>query len=537
MEALGYPLITEPGLWSIIPPLIAIVLALITKEVVFSLICGILSGTVIYSIVMKLGFVQVLNLTTSLFFQKLSDNSSMIIFLSLLGIIVVLVSRSGGTKAYGEWVVRVLTTKNFAGVATSLLGIIIFIDDYFNCLTVGTVMRPVTDRLKMSREKLAYIIDATAAPICIIAPISSWAAAVISYFPKEAGNGMSAFIKSIPMNFYAMLTIFMVFYMSIRKNADYGPMAFAEKMCEEKGFVNSANEGNSEKELEKVAGSKKGKVSDLIFPIVTLIVLSVLTMLYVGGLWTKGSDGYGNIAAAFGNTDAGPALTLSAFITLIVIFIFYLLRGTMNFSEYFDCITSGVQSMVSSNIILVLAWSISAVCRELLNTGQFVADTVQSSGMPVQILPAMIFIIACVLAFATGTAWGTFGILIPIVIPMCLSAAPQLLIASMSATLAGSVFGDHSSPISDTTILASAGAECFHLAHVATQAPYAVTVAVCCIVGYIIAGFTSGIGFAASCGISLVSGFVLLNILLIILPKVWTADKVKSVPVKVNTLK
>lgn len=532
MEGLGYTLIENPGIWSIIPPIIAIALALITKEVVFSLVLGILSGTVIYTIVMALSPVEILNLVATLFYQKLSDNGSMIIFLSLLGVIVVLVSRSGGSRAYGEWASKRFKSKTSAGIATSCLGVLIFIDDYFNCLTVGTVMKPVTDRLRMSREKLAYIIDATAAPVCIIAPISSWAAAVIGYFPSEAGNGMTAFFQAIPMNFYAILTLFMVFYMSIRKNADYGPMAYAEKKCREEGFFNTASEGEAEAELAKQTGTKVGKVSDLVVPILALIILSILSMLYIGGMWTEGSDGYGSLAAAFGNTDAGSSLAFSAFVTLIFVLIFYLVRGTMNFKEFFGCINQGVSSMVPANVILVLAWSIGAVCRELLNTGQFVATFVQESGMPVAILPAIIFLIASLLAFATGTAWGTFGILIPIIIDICLAAAPELLITTMAATLAGSVFGDHSSPISDTTILASTGAECYHLAHVGTQAPYACTVAVCCFIGYLVAGFSISMGFAASCIISLIVGFVVLNVLLIILPKVWTADKTKSLPTR-----
>jgi len=532
MEGLGYAIIENPGIWSIIPPIIAIGLALITKEVVFSLVVGIFSGTVIYSLVTHLGVVEMFRLVAALFYQKLSDNGSMIIFLSLLGIIVILVSRSGGSRAYGEWASKKFKSTTSAGVATSCLGVLIFIDDYFNCLTVGTVMKPVTDRLRMSREKLAYIIDATAAPVCIIAPISSWAAAVIGYFPAEAGNGMTAFFEAIPMNFYALLTLFMVFYMSIRKNADYGPMAYAQKKCQEEGFFNTASEGEAEKELAKQTGTKVGRISDLVVPIIVLIILSILSMLYVGGLWDAESEGYGSLAAAFGNTDAGSALAFSAFVSLIVIFIYYLIRRTMNFKEFFSCINQGVQSMVPANVILVLAWSIGAVCRELLNTGEFVANWVQESGMPVQILPAIIFLIACLLAFATGTAWGTFGILIPIIIDICLAAAPELLITTMAATLAGSVFGDHSSPISDTTILASTGAECYHLAHVTTQAPYAVTVAVCCFVGYLVAGFSIGLGFAASCIISLVVGLVLLNVLLIVLPKVWTADKIKSLPTR-----
>ena len=267
------------GILSIIPPIVAIVLALITKEVVFSLILGILSGTVIYSLLMGYGPAGVLASTTQLMAEKLAENTSMILFLCLLGIVVAVINKAGGSKAYGDWASAKLSTKRSAGLATSALGVIIFIDDYFNCLTVGTVMRPVTDKLKMSREKLAYIIDATAAPVCIIAPISSWAAAVISYFPASSGNGMTAFLESIPFNFYAMLTIFMVFYMSIKKNADYGPMALAEKRCVEEGFFNTANEGRAEEEFEKISG-KKGRVIDLALPVIVLVVFSVISMLY-----------------------------------------------------------------------------------------------------------------------------------------------------------------------------------------------------------------------------------------------------------------
>lgn len=516
------------GILSIIPPIVAIVLALITKEVVFSLILGILSGTVIYSLLMGYGPAGVLASTTQLMAEKLAENTSMILFLCLLGIVVAVINKAGGSKAYGDWASAKLSTKRSAGLATSALGVIIFIDDYFNCLTVGTVMRPVTDKLKMSREKLAYIIDATAAPVCIIAPISSWAAAVISYFPASSGNGMTAFLESIPFNFYAMLTIFMVFYMSIKKNADYGPMALAEKRCVEEGFFNTANEGRAEEEFEKISG-KKGRVIDLALPVIVLVVFSVISMLYVGGMWTPGSAGYMNLFTAFGETDAGSALALSAFASLIFIFIYFMLRRTLNFKEFFSCINTGINNMVPACVILTLAWTISGVCRDLLKTGSFVADFVQQSGIPVHIIPACIFLIACLLSFATGTAWGTFGILIPIVIAICEVATPELVIVSLSATLAGSVFGDHASPISDTTILASAGAECNHLAHVGTQAPYAVTVAVCCFIGYLIAGLTrSVLGHTLSLILSLGIGLVLLIILLQILPKVWNTDSMKT---------
>lgn len=516
------------GILSVIPPIVAIVLALITKEVVFSLILGILSGTVIYSIVMGYGAAGVLDSTTQLMASKLAENTSMILFLCFLGIVVAVVNKAGGSKAYGDWASTKLNSKKSAGVATSALGVIIFIDDYFNCLTVGTVMRPVTDKLRMSREKLAYIIDATAAPVCIIAPVSSWAASVISNFPESAGNGMTAFVQSIPFNFYAMLTLVMVFYMSIKKNADYGPMAKAEKRCVEEGYFNSAKEGVAEAEMAKIS-DKKGKVIDLILPVIALVICSIISMLYVGGLWTQGEKTYMNLFEAFGATSAGPALALASFAALIIIFIYFMCRRTLTFKEFFSCINVGVNNMVPACVILTLAWTISGVCRDLLRTGEYVAQLVKESGMPVHILPAIIFLVACLLAFATGTAWGTFGILIPIIIPVCEAAAPDLIIVSLSATLAGSVFGDHSSPISDTTILASTGAECNHLAHVGTQAPYAVTVAICCFIGYLVAGFArSSMGYGLSLVLSLGIGLILLIVALQVLPKVWSADKVKA---------
>lgn len=515
------------GILSIIPPIVAIVLALITKEVTFSLILGILSGTVIYSITMGYGVIGVFDSTTQLMTAKLAENAAMILFLCFLGMVVAIVNKAGGSKAYGDWASSKLNSKKSAGVATSALGVLIFIDDYFNCLTVGTVMRPVTDKLKMSREKLAYIIDSTAAPVCIIAPISSWAAAVVALFPASAGNGMTAFLSSIPFNFYAMLTLFMVFYMSLKKNADYGPMAKAEKRCVEEGFFNSASEGQAEAEMAKISGDK-GKVIDLVIPVIILIIASVLSMLYVGGMWTPDAEGYMNLFSAFGNTSAGPALALGAFISLIIIFIYFMARRTISFKDFFGCVNTGVINMVPACVILTMAWTISGVCRDLLRTGQYVADLVESSGIPVNILPAIIFLVACLLAFATGTAWGTFGILIPIILPVCEQTAPELLVICLSATLAGSVFGDHTSPISDTTILSSTGAECNHLAHVGTQAPYACTVAACCFIGYLIAGFTANMGYALNLVLSLGIGLVILIVLLQVLPRVWKTEKASA---------
>ena len=512
------------GIWSLVPPLVAIVLALITKEVVFSLILGILSGTVIYSALAHLGVTGVFSTAVTVMTDNFGANASMILFLCFLGILVSLVTKAGGSRAYGEWAARKLKNQQTASLATSILGILIFIDDYFNCLTVGTVMRPVTDKFKMSREKLAYIIDATAAPVCIIAPISSWAASVISYYPKDGDiSGMEAFIRSIPMNLYAILTLIMVIYIGVRKNADFGPMAKAQKLAAE-GIISSTDDTSAEEQFEKVTKmDRKGRVSDLVVPIAVLIILSILSMLFVGGYF----NGKGlSLFEAFGNTSAGPALALASFGAIIFTFIYYLLRRVLNFREFFESITPGVSSMAPACVILTLAWTISAVCRELLQTGDYVAHVVQTSNIPVQILAPVIFLIACVLSFATGTSWGTFGILIPIVLAICEKTAPELMITCLSATLAGSVFGDHCSPISDTTILSSAGARCPHLKHVATQIPYASTVAICCFFGYIVAGFTAKLGFGVSTAITLSVSVVLLVIALIIAPRLWTADKV-----------
>ncbi|MCQ4637945.1 Na+/H+ antiporter NhaC family protein [Anaerovorax odorimutans] len=511
------------GILSILPPVVAIVLALITKEVVFSLVLGILSGTVIYSFAHGDGVVGIFDTTSTLMADKLAGNTSMILFLCFLGILVAIINKAGGSKAYGDWAVERLKSRRSASVATGGLGILIFIDDYFNCLTVGTVMRPVTDRFNISREKLAYLIDATAAPICIIAPISSWAASVMSYYPESADmSGMTAFIRSIPMNLYAILTIIMVFYIAIKKNADYGPMLKAELLAEQGIQAGKEEIEDLEEELVRQKTNNKGRIYDLVIPICVLIVLCILSMLHVGGYWTEEGS---TLFDAFGNTDAGPALSLGAFGALIFSFIYFMCRRVLSFRDFFECIGPGVKSMVPACIILTLAWAISGVCRDLLGTGPYVAHLVEISGVPVQILPALIFVVACLLAFSTGTAWGTFGILIPIIIAICEAAAPELLITTLSATLAGSVFGDHTSPISDTTILASTGAQCNHLKHVGTQVPYAVTVAGCCLIGYIVAGLTGGLGFGISTVITLGVSIVLLLVVLNILPKIFGKNR------------
>jgi Na+/H+ antiporter NhaC len=510
------------GFLTVVPPAIAITLALITKEVIFSLLLGIMSGTLIYSVVMGIGVIGAFHVTIDLMISKIGENSNMVVFLALLGALVALITKAGGSKAYGAWAATKLKDKRSAGLATGLLGILIFIDDYFNCLAVGTVMKPVTDKFKMSREKLAYIIDATAAPVCIIAPISSWAASVISYYPTQTGiTGMQAFVSSIPMNLYAVLTLVMVVAINVRKHGDYGPMARAEAKAEASETI-EATGSTADDELSKLTISDKGRVIDLVVPVLFLVVFSVLAMLLYGGYW---DDTGKDLFTAFGDTDAGSALALGAFASLFVAYALFVPRKLLTFTDYFASVTAGVKSMVSALIILSLAWTISGVCRDLLDTGTFVAGIVEHSNLPVGLIPAIMFAFAAVLSFATGTAWGTFGILIPITIAVCDIVAPYLSVTSLSAVLAGSVFGDHCSPISDTTILSSTGAGCDHIAHVSTQIPYALTVAGVSLAGYLVAGATAKMGYTASVAITLCISLALLAIALTVFPRL---SKVKN---------
>jgi len=473
--------------FSILPPIIAIVLALLTKEVISSLLIGILAGVLIYSGGNVIGAVETLFTVMG---DSLGGNIFIVLFLSLLGILVTLVKKAGGSRAYGEWASKKIKGRSGAMAATGALGVLIFVDDYFNCLTVGSVMRPVTDKFRISREKLSYLIDATAAPICIIAPISSWAVSVGGTI-EEAGmaDGFGTFIRTIPFNFYAILTLIMVFFICFAK-FDFGSM----KKFEDNAIANGVPEAAAE---EKVANdSAKGKVYDLIIPIVSLIVITIIAMLYTGGLFTGGAS---NIIEAFGNTDANTSLVWGGFAAIIISFILYIPRKVMSYKDFMGSITEGVQAMVPSIIILTLAWTISNVCRDLLGTGSYVAHLVEVANIPVQILPAIIFVIAGALAFATGTSWGTFGILIPIVLGICTKLggiSETLQVILISATLAGAVYGDHISPISDTTIMSSTGAGCNHINHVSTQIPYASLVAACCFVAFLVAGLTESLAIS-----------------------------------------
>lgn len=477
------------GVLSIVPPIIAVALALLTKEVFSSLIIGILTGTFIYSIGSGSDFVVVKTIEAAFATAANKVDFNIVMFCSLLGALVYVISMAGGSHAYGQWASTKIKSRKSALLSTSALGAFIFIDDYFNCLTVGTVMRPVTDQHKISRAKLAYIIDATAAPICIIAPISSWAAAVGSNL-KDTGvfeSEIQAFISTVPWNFYALLSLIMVILVAAC-NFDFGPMKKAEEAAL-RGDNNKVESKDVDENFDVIA---QGGVLDMIIPILALIIAAIFSLLYHGGYY--GSDpAYHTLSAAFGNTSAGPALVLASFVSLIVAFVMFVGRRLLTLKDFMQGILKGVQAMIPANMILVLAWTISGVCRDLLQTPLFISSLVEhDAGLAGNLLPAIIFIIAGFLSFSTGTAWGTFGILIPIVVTVAQAIDPtsSLTIITLSATLAGSVFGDHCSPISDTTILSSAGSGCVHIEHVSTQLPYAATCAFSAFSGYVVAGFT-----------------------------------------------
>ena len=465
--------------WALVPPVVAIGLALITKEVYSSLFIGVLMGGILYS-----GFSfegTITHIFEDGMISVLSDsyNVGILIFLVILGTMVCLMNRAGGSAAFGQFAADHIKGRVGAELATILLGCLIFIDDYFNCLTVGSVMRPVTDKFKVSRAKLAYLIDATAAPICIIAPISSWAAAVTGFVEGE--DGFSIFVRAIPYNFYAILTIVMMIGMVLLRT-EFGSMKFHEKNAL-KGdlYTTPGRPYDTEKQPEV---SVRGTVLDLLIPIISLIICCMVGMLYTGGFFS-GED----FVTAFSQSDASLGLTMGSFFGLLITIGLYQVRRVLKFSECMACIPEGFKSMVPAIMILSFAWTLKAM-TDSLGADVYVATVVASSARSLlNFLPAIIFVVGCFLAFATGTSWGTFGILIPIVVAVFENSNPDLMIISISACMAGAVCGDHCSPISDTTIMASAGAQCEHVNHVTTQLPYAVTAAVVSFVSYIIAGF------------------------------------------------
>ena len=526
-EAAEYVPVLYQTFWALIPPLVAIILALITKEVYSSLFAGVIVGGLIYSYSYTSPYVNPVMSLNHIFkdglIKQLSDEGhvGILIFLVFLGIIVAMMNKAGGSAAFGEWASKRVHSRRSAMLATTLLGCLIFIDDYFNCLTVGSVMRPVTDKEKISRAKLAYLIDATAAPVCIIAPISSWAAAVSDFAP-EGTNGIMLFIRAIPYNYYALLSILMIVCLSIFK-IDYGPMKRHE--------LNALNgdlftvEPTERRTNDQVTG--KGKVVDLVVPVIMLILFCVIGMIYTGGFFEGKS-----FIDAFAVCDASVGLAYGAFGGIVFMLLFYIVRGVLKFTDCMSCVESGFKAMVPPIAILTLAWTLKAM-TDSLGADKFVAALVMKEGFQNLnwAMPAIIFLIACGLSFATGTSWGTFGILIPITLnAFPLQSGSPLAIICMSACMAGAVCGDHCSPISDTTIMSSAGAQCNHIAHVSTQLPYALTAAAVSFVAYLFAGilqiFVPAYGINST--ISLVVGLGLMIAIMFLLSKLLPTPESKD---------
>ena len=497
--------------FALLPPVIAIGLALITKEVYTSLLAGIITGGLLYS-----NFNLELMINT-IFFQedggmvyKLADawNVGILVFLVMLGILVSMLNKAGGSAAFGKWASKHIKTRIGAQISVMILGVLIFVDDYFNCLTVGSVMRPVTDRHKVSRAKLSYIIDATAAPVCIIAPISSWAAAVTSSVPEDSGiNGFAVFLQTIPYNLYAILTLVMVLLVTVLR-VDFGPMKKHEMNAIAGDLFTTPGrpyEGNEEEVI-----NEKAHVLDLILPVAVLIASCIVAMVYTGGFFEGAS-----FVDAFAASDASVGLVLGGAVTLVFTFIYYMMRDVLSFEEFAKCIPEGFQSMIAPILILTMAWTLSGMTN-LLGTKYFVADLVANSASAMQgFLPMIIFLVAAFLAFATGTSWGTFSILIPIVIGVFPEG--QMMVISIASCLAGAVCGDHCSPISDTTIMASAGGHCEHVNHVVTQLPYVFVVGSVCMVGYLLIGIFKAVGLDAIVWLTLPICIVLLCVVLFVI--------------------
>ena len=481
-------------IWALLPPLVAIILALITKEVYSSLFVGIVVGALLYS-----GF-KFEGTVTQIFeggiIKVLSDsyNVGILIFLVILGSVVCMMNKAGGSAAFGRWASKKIHTRVGAELAAIILGVLIFIDDYFNCLTVGSVMRPVTDRHHVSRAKFAYLIDATAAPVCIIAPISSWAAAVSGFVKGQ--DGLAIFVRTIPYNFYAILTIVMMVGMVLMKT-EFGAMRTHE-INALNGDLYTTSARPYENATDDETPNPRGKVIDLVIPIVVLVICCVISMIYTGGFFS-GTD----FVTAFSQSDASVGLAMGSAFGLVFAIIFYMIRRVINFRDCMGCIPEGFKAMVPAIMILTFAWTLKAM-TDSLGAAVFVEEAMRSVAGGIEvILPAIIFLVGCGLAFATGTSWGTFGILIPIVVAVFEKSSPEMMIISMSACMAGAVCGDHCSPISDTTIMASAGAQCDHVTHVSTQLPYAILAAAVSFVTYIVAGFVKTAWIALPVGIVL----------------------------------
>ncbi len=516
-------------IWSLVPPVVAIALALITKEVYSSLFIGIFTGALLYAdLNLELAFVSIFagvddgeGSMVGGFIPKLSDswNIGILIFLVALGTMVVLMNMAGGSRAYGEWAQKKIKTRKGAMLSTFVLGALIFVDDYFNCLTVGSVMKPVTDAQKISRAKLAYIIDATAAPICIIAPISSWAAAVTGVV--EGYNGLDLFVRAIPYNLYAILAIIMVVVIC-SFDIDFGPMALHEENAKNGDLYTTPD--RPYQNVDVAAVSSNGKVIDLVLPVVLLIASCIIGMIYTGGFFDAAGDTYLGFQAAFSNSDASLGLALGSAMGLILTFFVYVPRKILSFEEFMQAFPEGFKAMVPAILILSFAWTLSGMTSNL-GASEYVAGVLEACKGLTNFLPCIIFVFAAFLAFATGTSWGTFGMMLPIIVPVFMvegmGEIPEILIISISACLAGAVCGDHCSPISDTTIMASTGAQCNHVNHVTTQLPYALTVAAVSFVGFFLSAFVQ------NAFVVLPVSIVLLLVVLFAIRKTQTAKKAK----------
>ena len=481
--------------WALFPPVVAIALALISKEVYSSLFLGCLVGALLLAdfapwqtVVNFIGAGDGVGMINAI-------DISILIFLVILGVMVDLMNKAGGSAAFGRWAKKAVKTRCGAQLMTMLLGVLIFIDDYFNCLTVGAVMRPVTESHKISRAKLAYIIDATAAPVCMLAPVSSWAAAVASYVPDGfPGSRISMFLSQIPWNYYCILTLVMVIVISVF-NIDYGPMLTHEYNAQVKNDLFTTEHRPFAGADDYEEGEKHSSVADLLVPVIVLIALCVVGLIWTGGMWDAESDNYHNFIMSFSDASAGPGLCLGSIVAIVFTFIYYWLRGLIGFEKSFESVPNGFIQMVSPILILCFAWTLCGLCRDNgLQVGTFVEGVMANTGDLAKFLPAVIFIVACFIGFATGTSWGTIGIMVPLVCAVFdWTAQVELLSIGLAASCAGGVCGDHLSPISDTTIMASAGAHCYHLNHVSTQIPYGVTVAAVSFVSFLIAGLVQNV--------------------------------------------
>ena len=481
--------------WALFPPVVAIALALISKEVYSSLFLGCLVGALLLAdfdpwqtVVNFIGAGDGVGMINAI-------DISILIFLVVLGVMVDLMNKAGGSAAFGRWAKKAVKSRVGAQLLTMLLGVLIFIDDYFNCLTVGAVMRPVTESHHISRAKLAYIIDATAAPVCMLAPVSSWAAAVASYVPEGfPGSRISMFLSQIPWNYYCILTLVMVIVISVF-NIDYGPMLTHEYNAQVKNDLFTTEHRPFAGADDYEEGAKHSSVLDLLLPVIVLIALCIVGLIWTGGMWDTESDNYGNFIMSFSDASAGPGLCLGSIVAIVFTFIYYWLRGLIGFEKSFESVPNGFIQMVSPILILCFAWTLCGLCRDNgLQVGTFVEGVMANTGDLAKFLPAVIFIVACFIGFATGTSWGTIGIMVPLVCAVFdWTTQVDLLSIGLAASCAGGVCGDHLSPISDTTIMASAGAHCYHLNHVSTQIPYGITVAAVSFVSFIIAGLVQNV--------------------------------------------